>query len=217
MTFAAEAFSALSKNFDSLVDNFPETPTRACDVHEERMNSEPRDAADQPRRPRRFRCGGVIHYDKIIDMTQEELEANAPQSLPTKRSRSLTIKNTVNADEEIVPTNASVAKSKSRHSTCLQYQSLLMRLPVELRRIIWEEAICGNIIHIAHYSKRLLGVRCTETIDLNFDISDSRCWSVIFRPGVLNPTPTTFPVHRRHLDDALPANILALSRTCRLM
>ena len=181
------------------------------------MSSEISVSTRQPGRPPPRRRRGAVFYHEIIDMTQEELDANAPQPLPVKRPRSLTMTKTQSGNEMNTQSTASSVDGKTSHTICLQHESPLMRLAVELRCIIWEEAIGGNIIHVAHYKEKLLGIRCTKKVNPESDIYDSPCWSVIFRSGVLNPTPSTFSVYRRHSDEAMPANVLALLRTCRLM
>ena len=166
-------------------------------------------------RRQRARCGGLIQPMRI-DMTEDERKAKAPKPLPIKRPRSLTIPLTEGGGQEINQASTVSADSKARHWTSVQHQSPLMRLPAELRCIIWEEVVGGNLVHIVRCPQRLLGIQCSETATAHPDIFACPCWSVIFRWGLLPTTPEMYDNARPH-SDAAPANILTVLRTCRLM
>lgn len=59
-----------------------------------------------------------------------------------------------------------------------QSQSLLFQLPYEMRQMIWKDAICGKVVHIAHQSNRLVNIVCSleDTFELVRNTGQHKCW-----------------------------------------
>lgn len=59
-------------------------------------------------------------------------------------------------------------------TTCSQSQSILFRLPFEIRQMIWKEVLGGNLIHIMILSDGLAHVRCMYTQRHPPDLANTR-------------------------------------------
>ena len=166
-------------------------------------------------RDQRIRCAPLPEIG-VIDVTDDERKAIAPQPLPTKRPRSLTIPLSEGGGQAINEASTIPADGMVDQQTNIQHQSRLMRLPVEIRRIIWEKAVGGNIFHIVRCPKRILGMRCSETMTAYPDIFKDPCWAVICRRGLV---PRTLGVYAKGFSHsaAVPANILSILQSCRLV
>ena len=141
--------------------------------------------------PKSMRHAGTSYIEKV-DMTQEEREANTPRPLPTKRPRSLSIPPAEFLGQTADRINTLFIDHKRPPSSSYQHQSPLMRLPTELRQIIWEEAVGGILFHIIRCPKRLLGIRCPESIGVYPSTIKNSCCAAVAHPSQLQLTPGVY-------------------------
>ena len=126
----------------------------------------------------------------------------APNPLPTKRKRALTL-----PLPEIPQKSSFIAKPKQRTSSqtdCL----FLQRLPYDVRRIIYDEILCGNIFHIIRMRRRLRHLRCSAEEGEVRDLRQT-CWGILMVDGR--------SIRDFYNDRRTDGGVVPLMRTCRAM
>lgn len=154
-------------------------------------------------------CGNAENFKQ----TQKERRQNQPRRLPLHRPRALTYP---------IPAKTSRLwnpfQRKQQQQTFDQRQSaLLSRLPVEIRRLIWADALGGQLLHIARAPKRLLAIPCAKqerASGLNTRLHG--CWGSTTGRVYLGTTPG-FYLQPRSSHGPRPANLLPLLQTCRIV
>ncbi|KAI9709974.1 MAG: hypothetical protein M1820_003052 [Bogoriella megaspora] len=119
-------------------------------------------------------------------------------------------------DMTMNPVSTDSNQRKTYQQTYNQHESPLMQLPSELRRMIWEEVIGGNLFHIVRCPKRLLGIQCPETANAYPGVFERPCWGAVYRPGLIPPVYGKYRSVKDH-SDAASADILPILQTCRLI
>jgi hypothetical protein len=109
--------------------------------------------------------------------------------------------------------------SLTRKKTASQDKSpLLTTLPWEIRRVIWEKVLGGEMFHIIRMKKKISFVRCTMQNEFRGDTVHHRCWGFYERPqanqshllglpGLYHGPRTGFSSHE--------GGLLPLLKTCR--
>ena len=126
----------------------------------------------------------------------------APRPLPAKRKRTLTL-------PLPPPAKGKSSFGKAKQHTSPQNNCLfLQRLPYDIRRIVYDEILCGVIFHIIRMRRRLRHLRCSTE---NGEPRDLRatCW------GILKVDER--PIKEFYSDRRTDGGILPLLRTCRAM
>lgn len=127
----------------------------------------------------------------------------APDPLPAKRKRTLTL-------PLPPPPCKSGFLSRTKQHTSLQDNCLfLQRLPYDVRRIIYNEILCGNILHFIRMRKRLRHLRCSIEDGEGRHLWQT-CWGVL---RVDERSIKDFYTEKRTTD----GGIVPLMRTCRAM
>lgn len=126
--------------------------------------------------------------------------ANAPPALPQARPRAIT---PVRGGPE---------------APCHQNQSILLsRVPLEVRRLIWERVVGGHWLHLVHAQHRLIAIQCEHDIafpDLSRCTHD--CWGNTTGAECWESQPGLFLSMKPSSPSSI-VSLLALSRTCRLL
>ncbi|KAJ5569478.1 uncharacterized protein N7459_008908 [Penicillium hispanicum] len=140
---------------------------------------------------RRALCSG--RRQQLYDRT-----ANAPPALPQTRPRAITP----------VPGGPEVPDDQLQ-------SAILSRVPLEVRRLIWELVVGGHWLHLVHARGRLIAIQCERgvafpdlsrcTHDCWGDTTGAECWES--QPGLFLSMKPSSP--------SRIVSLLALSRTCR--
>jgi hypothetical protein len=157
----------------------------------------------------RRRCGN----GEDVKKTQKERKVNAPQRLPRHRPRALTGPLCDNLDRwslSWIP----FMRSRQQQTSSQSQSSLLARLPVEVRQLVWREVIGGHVLHVARAHKRLLAINCAEHYSSKLPTRYHGCWGSTSGWIQLGTTPG-FYLSARGGHSAKPANLLPLLQTCR--
>ncbi|RDL40249.1 uncharacterized protein BP5553_00228 [Venustampulla echinocandica] len=171
-------------------------------------------------------------YEADIKQAQKKRIANAPQPLPQQRARSLTLPLPALPDKE-KPSQSwnlltkikfnklkGVLFTPAPQQTSDQFQSsLLSRLPLEIRQLIWAGVLGGNLLHICRARKKLLAVSCAENPEiLELETAQHNCWVSLScdsqgHPKLCDASGAYRSCQSQHLAKA--ANLLPLLQTCR--
>lgn len=170
-----------------------------------------------------FRCGGsgFPSNSKI----KKDRKAYGVLPLPKNRPRALTLPL---KESKLIPNFQckfqELFRKVIKQQTFGQKQSPLMRLPPEVRLIIWEYILCNKHLHIVRAPRRLLAIRCDEepkqeTVydETVYNRCGHKCWgyTTIFMrygPHVPGYYRDPKPGSRCGYADLLP-----IVKTCRLM
>lgn len=144
--------------------------------------------------------------------TSKPAQIPSPRPLPPRRKRKLTL--------PLPPSPASTLpfpfpRSKKQQNTSPQPHCLfLQKLPYDIRRIIYDEVLCGNIFHIIRMRRRLRHLRCSSEEGEARDLRKT-CW------GILRVDGRSI---REFYDDRMggrgrrtDGDVLPLLRSCRIM
>lgn len=128
----------------------------------------------------------------------------APNPLPTKRKRALTL------PLPHTPQKSSfIGTGKSKQRTSPQTNSLfLQRLPYDVRRIVYDDILCGNIFHIIRLRRRLRHLRCSAEEGEVRDLRQT-CWGILMVDGR--------SIRDFYNDRRTDGGVVPLMRTCRAM
>ncbi|MBW0461469.1 hypothetical protein O181_001184 [Austropuccinia psidii MF-1] len=165
-----------------------------------------------------FRCGGngFPSNSKI----KKDRKAYGAVPLPKNRPRALTLPLEESGKISTFQSKfQEIFRKRIQQQTFTQKQSPLLRLPPEIRLIIWKFVLCNQHLHIVRAPRRLLAIRCDEDRPQKPGYSPygHRCWGYT----------TIFTRHGRHASgyyrDPKPdsrcgfANLLPIVKTCRLV
>ena len=124
----------------------------------------------------------------------------APRPLPSKRKRSLTL--------PLPPSPVSRFGRPKQHTSPQSDCAFIQKLPYDIRRIIYDEILSGNIFHIIRMRRRLRHLRCSTEDGQTRDLR-ATCW------GILKVDER--PIREFYNDRRTDGGILPLLRSCRMM
>ena len=107
---------------------------------------------------------------KRYSIPEDPPRPNFPQPLPDPRPRRLTLPSV--SDNE---THLQVAPA----STNQHQSSLLSIIPWEIRQMIYQEVLGGNVLHIMRVSERLAHNRCTQPGPKGRTTWGHKCWGEV--------------------------------------
>jgi hypothetical protein len=96
-----------------------------------------------------------------------------------------------------------------------QKQSILFTLRIEIRQMIWKEALGNGVVHITHLKNRLGHVRCVYKGDEKWSMYIHDCWGRGCRNRGRSRTPSLYRGPIYMFKD--PESLLGLLKTCRIM
>ena len=123
-----------------------------------------------------------------------------PRPLPSKRKRTLTL--------PLPPSAVSRFGRPKQHTSPQANCAFLQKLPYDIRRIIYDEILSGNIFHIIRMRGRLRHLRCSTEDGEPRDLR-STCW------GILKVDERS--IREFYNDRRTDGGIVPLLRTCRVM
>ena len=123
-----------------------------------------------------------------------------PRPLPFKRKRTLTL--------PLPPSAVSRFGCPKQHTSPQANCAFLQKLPYDIRRIIYDEILSGNIFHIIRMRGRLRHLRCSTEDGEPRDLR-STCW------GILKVDERS--IREFYNDRRTDGGIVPLLRTCRVM
>ena len=149
---------------------------------------------------------------RIITVISNSLQRRRKEKGPRKRPRALTCPLPAEPEKSSRPQRWKPFKKSLPQQTHDQFQSaLLMRLPGEIRQLIWAKVIGGHLLHMVHGPTSLVAIDCAEAVDIELETRRHLCWGFSTKdapPSYLHP-------HAGH--HAKPVNILPLLQTCRII
>ena len=140
------------------------------------------------RQPRHGRC-------EEIDAEPEAHPDLSPAPLPTKRLRALTLPIQVEDEAEDV---------LLQHTVIQEASPLLSRLPLEIRQMIYREALGDGLLHIVNIAGRLTHLKCNIEDPV---IRLLECWR-------FEGEEVRYKYHNNP-DYSVPSGLLGLLKTCR--
>lgn len=163
----------------------------------------------------KFRRPPDIH--ELARRARGESPLDAPVPLPRHRKRALT--HPLPALESIQSMSYSIRRSRQR-SDDQSTSSFLMKLPLEIRQIIYEEVLAdgahGSVVHILRKHGRLGHWRCRVPVESGLELCDSQGRRCV--EGWLSYKAKVWHADRAgRLDLITDDGLLPLLRTCRLM
>lgn len=153
----------------------------------------------------------------------EERTENAPRPISEDRSCALeltdctplwSIRYGLQLFRSWLSLGSSITKIPDRATNPQQQSALISKLPPELRRIIWQQALGGKLLHITRAKKKLLAINCPVECPVQSDRISRACW------GLQDRNTRLFPGHYLRPfpgSKAVPGGLLSLSRTCHAM
>ena len=152
----------------------------------------------------------------------ERRQKMAPRPLPVRPlERSLTLPAYApedNDDEMKVVEQDDAELRKARGQTRDQTQSRLMRLPLELREMIWRSVLGDSNLHLVLKEQKLGYLRCKAPNELECprefngrSLSRESCWGTTDGANIWAANPFT------GLKEPTDGDIVPLLRTCRQM
>ena len=138
--------------------------------------------------------------DSSKSETPKPKQIYAPRALPRKRKRTLTL--------PLPPSTKSTFGRSRQHTSPQTNCSFLQKLPYDIRRIIYDEILCGNIFHIIRMRRRLRYLRCSTEDGEPRDLR-ATCWGILKVDGR--------SIKEFYADRMTDGDILPLLRTCRAM
>lgn len=152
------------------------------------------------------RCGNAENFKR----TRAQRKINAPKQLPRNRPRRLT-----DPPLHFPRSWKDVLLRHVPQQTFDQSASLLfVRLPIEVRRLIWTNVLGGNLLHIPRGLKKLVAIACVEAADPKSATRNHMCWGWSSEPLIHGSIPG-FYIGSVDEFPARPAKLLPLLQSCR--
>ena len=147
---------------------------------------------------------------RILRRPQAQAQAQAQtQSQTLSRNEAQRENATTAHTYSLLPSLRPRALTNGNSHDDTQSQSSLLRLPPEIRQLIWQHAIGGHLLHIARAKDRLFAISCTQPYGAERNTRHHGCWDLTFDMDRWEPT-----LYGGHVK---PLGILAPAQTCRLV
>lgn len=161
-----------------------------------------------------MKCGNGENFA----LTAKERRTKAPSPQPSTRPRTLTspVPNNIPATTILALIRQTLFPTIQQRTSDQPECTLLNRLPIEIRRLIWQEVLGQKLLHIVRIEKRLLAIECPDYARLQRETRCKLCWGFSTRDLQLSPVPGYYmsPLPE---SAARPTGLLSLLKTCRLM